>query len=560
MRFRTIAVTFIPVCVLFGSFASGTPAQEAVQNTTEAPGDEISCTSNSGNPVFLDTKWFHLTQPGQEEVARVGATKPVFSAAFGAEKYPYDQIDIFLAKQNPREGGTYGTESTLAIYARAKKGHTESWFTLSRDKQDMADFDFMQQTPVDQASSDTGGSRSEGASLALKDQSIPIITVSWFQGATGANAYAEIDKHVLLDFRTAPPSVMGIFQCVFHDGGGACTAPDSAAAPTTAVQCNWDATKTDFLCTSTVSGDYLLPLTHRFYLESGADAPYAVKQGDPPNLWTLGKWSTTDRSWAQKTPEIPGLGRVTRLGQYSPTGTNDVVAFFAARGRDSFEQRFFAVVVGNTGSAAAFEILPQPLIDEPGSMGSDDLTTAPDTRGYVVPAAIDAAEEIPAADGPAFQVQELERLPNVTVWQVTTKLNNMHEVVWLAASFNQATGRFVFSAVRMASQFGEKASCGNPRTRAFAASIARKKGSVNAVIDVEPAHEYDADGKRSDFGDQGQAVTPCPLKVKLGWNASVGFVRDASETACPDSTRARSLSISDAGVITAKVEDSSGEN
>jgi len=70
------------------------------------------------------------------------------------------------------------------------------------------------------------------------------------------------------------------------------------------------------------------------------------------------------------------------------------------------------------------------------------------------------------------------------------------------------------------------------------------------VIDAEPAHEYDAEGKRSDYGDQGQAVAPPPVKVKLSWNGSIGFVREAIQAACPDITRARSVSISDAGVIT----------
>jgi hypothetical protein len=555
MRLRTVAFALGAVGLLFATLTSAARAQETTQERTGAPGDQISCMSNSGNPVFLQSKWFHLVPAAPEEAARAGATKPVFSAAFGAGKYPYDHIDVFLEKTNPRDGGMYGTESTLSIYARAKKGRTESWFALSRDKQDMDDMDFMQQTPLDNATStDSTGSRSERASFALKDQRVPIISVSWFQGETGANAYSETDKRVLLDFRNAPPSVMGILQCVFHDGGGACTAPDSTMAPTTAVQCNWEATRADFLCTSTETGDYVLPFTHRFYMGSGEDAPYEVKQGDPPDLPTFGKWTTQDRSWTRKTPEIPGLGRVTWLSQYLPAGTNDVAELFAARGRDSYEPRFFAVVVGAQGPAAAFEILSQPLFDEPDPVRSGEMPTAPDTRGSVVPATINAADKIESGNDPSFRVRALETLPNVTLWQVTTKLDNMHEVVWLGASFNRSTGRFVFSAVRIASQFGSYASCGGSRLEPIAASIARKKGSATALIDAEPEHQYDIEGQRSDYGDQGQAVTPCPLKVKLSWNASIGFVRDASETACPDRTRARHLSISDMGVITAAPE------
>jgi hypothetical protein len=48
---------------------------------------------------------------------------------------------------------------------------------------------------------------------------------------------------------------------------------------------------------------------------------------------------------------------------------------------------------------------------------------------------------------------------------------------------------------------------------------------------------------------------PCPVKVRMSWNPSVGFVREETDAACAATTRARSLVISDAGVITAKPED-----
>ena len=100
--------------------------------------------------------------------------------------------------------------------------------------------------------------------------------------------------------------------------------------------------------------------------------------------------------------------------------------------------------------------------------------------------------------------------------------------------------------------------CGSSRTEPFAASIEGKKGSANAVIDGEPAHEYDAEGKRSDYGEQGQAVAPCPVNVKLSWNGSIAFVREAIQAACPDITRARSLSISDCGCNYGSARDRCG--
>ncbi len=53
------------------------------------------------------------------------------------------------------------------------------------------------------------------------------------------------------------------------------------------------------------------------------------------------------------------------------------------------------------------------------------------------------------------------------------------------------------------------------------------------MLDVEPAHQYDQEGKRDDSGDQGQAVTPCPVKVRMFWNSSVGFVREETDAVMP---------------------------
>jgi hypothetical protein len=143
----------------------------------------------------------------------------------------------------------------------------------------------------------------------------------------------------------------------------------------------------------------------------------------------------------------------------------------------------------------------------------------------------------------------------VSVWQVTAKQGNMHEVVWLAAGRNPTTSRFVFSAIRIASEVGDYAGCGSGRSKPFAAAIERKTGSIDALLDVEPSHQYDIEGKLADSDDQGQPNMLCPIKIKLSWNNTVGFVRDESDADCPDTTRARNLSISDTGEITAKPDE-----
>ena len=545
-------------------FFAWTPRAMAQDVPNADRADEISCSSNFGNPVQLDKKYLHLVPATVEEIATVQKSNPELSAGpFSGGKFAYDHVEIYLVQT--KQGGDDSTESSVSLFARASRNQKESWFKVAQDKEaGMANYDFFDLT-IGDAGDDSGESTDEnsatGASFAVKNLNAPIFKVSWWKHETGASTFAQVRKMVLLDFRTSTPRIMAALQCVSAEGGGACGVYDNGAVPTTTLACNWDAAKADFLCTSTATGDYTVPLTHRFYLASGADVPYTAKEGDPPTLETLGNWSTYDRSWAAKKPDIPGLGPVSYLTQYSRDDVRGTAVLFASRGRDSSEARFFAVIVDPQGPTLALEIRPQPLVDEnPPVRGADQVVSAPDLQASVVPAAIHPAEKFADDVQPSFQVKTLGTLPNVSVWQVTAKQGNMHEVVWLAAGRNPTTSRFVFSAVRIASENGEYAGCGSGRSKPFAAVIERREGSLDALLDVEPSHRYDLEGKLADSDDQGQPNMLCPIKIKLSWNNSIGFVRDESAADCPDTRRARNLSISDAGEITAKPDEGNVPN
>ena len=530
------------------------PAVSAQEDTT--PFGALSCSSNFGNPPELDKKLFSLAAATPAEIISLQKSKPALSVGPSAGgKFPYDRVDVYLAEKDL--GADDPEESAVALYVRAVRNQKESWFTVAHERTDVPESDFFMRTRGDTGPED-GIDRENDAgpavSLALKNNDVPIFEFSWWRREVGASTTAAVQKILLLDFRTLHPSVMAVLQCVAADGGGVCGVYDNGNAPTTVLSCDWDVTKSDFLCTSSETGDFTPPVAHQFYLASGADAPYTVKEGEPPTLNAVAAWGTYN-ALTNKTPDVPGLGVVTTLGRYAPTGARETAVLLASRGSNSIEPRYFAVVVDSQGPSAAFEIIPQALVDEPQTVVTTDVPSSPDTRGYVIPAAINAADKFTDDAAPTFQVQSLESLSNVSLWQVTAKQGTFHEVVWLSAGFNPGTGRYVFSAVRIASEFGTYAGCGSTRSEPFAASIERKRGTLDAILDVEPAHQYDVEGKRVDSGDQGQQTTPCPVKVRIFWNASVGFVREQSDLDCPATTSARNLTISDAGVITTKPDD-----
>ena len=560
---RAIGLVFSIAMV--SAWAPATPAQD---DNAATPADEISCQSNFGNPVELDKKYWSFVPATAQEIASVQKSKPELSAGpFSGGKYAYDRVDIYLT-QEKGAGADSGT-ARLSLYARALQNQKESWFKIAQDKEaGVADYDFFDLS-IGAEGGDTGGDAGESpdensgarVSFAVKSLNAPIFRVSWSKHNQGASVFAEVRKILLLDFRSSTPAIVAALQCVSAQGGGACGDWDNGAVPTTTLACNWDAVKADFLCTSTATGDYTVPLTRRFYLASGAEVAYTVKEGDPPDLESLGSWSLLDRRLITKGADIPGLGQVSYVAQYSREDIRGTAVLFASRGRVSSEARFFAVIVDPQGPRLALEIVPQPLVDEARQVGgAEEVYSAPDLQASVVPAAIHSAEKFADDAQPAFQVKALETLPNVSVWQVTAKQGSSHEVVWLAAGRNPATGKFVFSGVRMATEVGAYAGCGDGSTKASAATIERKAGSLDAVLDVEPAHKYDLDGKIADTADQGESAVLCPMQIKLSWNNSVGFIREESDPPCADTTKARRVSISDTGEITAKPEDASGSN
>jgi len=440
--------------------ASAVSAQE---DTT--PFGALSCSSNFGNPVLLDKKSFHLVEAPPSEIASLEKSKPALSAGpFAGGKFPYEKVEIYLVEKNYREDDPW--EAVVALYARAVRNQKESWFTLAHDREDIPNLDFFIRTKGDtgpESGIDKDDDSGPAVSLALKN-GVPILEVSWWRHETGASVFSETQNILILDFRTPRPSVFSALQCVAAEGGGVCGDWDNGTAPTTTLSCDWDATKSDYLCTSSETGDYTPPVAHQFYLASGADAPYTVKEGDPPTLNAVAAWGTYN-ALTNKTPDVPGLGVVTTLGRYAPTGARETAVLLASRGSNLIEPRYFAVVVDSQGPSAAFEIIPQALIDEPQTVLTTDVPSSPDTRGYVIPAAINAADKFTDDAAPTFQVQSLESLSNVSLWQVTAKQGTFHEVVWLSAGFNSGTGRYVFSAVRMASEFDTYASCGRTRSR-----------------------------------------------------------------------------------------------
>jgi hypothetical protein len=285
-----------------------TAASPVIAQEQVIPFGTISCSSNFGNPVLLDQKLFRLAAAPAAEVASLQKNRPALSAGpFAAGKFPYDRVEIYVVGKDQGENDT--EESAVSRYVRAVRNQKESWFSIAHEPGDPPQSDFFTRTkgetsPEDEI--DRDNDPGPAVSLALKN-GVPIFEVSWWRREVGASTVAAEQKIILLDFRTLRPSMLSVLQCISADGGGVCGVYDNSNASTTTLSCDWDVAKSDFLCTSSETGDFTPPVTHRFYLGSGADAPYTVKEGDPPTLNAVAVWSTYN-GFANSTsaPDVPG--------------------------------------------------------------------------------------------------------------------------------------------------------------------------------------------------------------------------------------------------------------
>ena len=303
---RTATLLTLSIAAAF-PWALPAAAQEV---PSVAPADEISCSSNFGNPVDLYKRNLHLVAAPADEIANVQKSKPELSAGpFSGGKFAYDRVEIYLVQT--KQGGDDSREGSVSLYARASRNQKESWFKVAQGKEGGTNnYDFFDLT-IGDAGDDSGEHSDEnsaaGASLAVKKLNAPIFKVSWWKHESGVSTFAQVRKMLLLDFRTSTPKIMAALQCVSAEGGGACGDYDNGSAPTTTLACNWDSTKADFLCTSTATGDYTVPLTHRLYLASEEDALMPRKKAIRRRLkrWVLGA-RTTARG-LQRSPICQGL-------------------------------------------------------------------------------------------------------------------------------------------------------------------------------------------------------------------------------------------------------------
>lgn len=193
-----------------------------------------------------------------------------------------------------------------------------------------------------------GGERCQFADLAAAGDGTPLLVLGFNRDLGGANASNRELARLVLDFRTAIPRVALAADCAYNEGGGACTAFDSAEMPRSQLSCPWSSSAQDFLCSEESDR-----LGHRdFELFSGR-----ASRGRDGEVATLEDAATRLASGAPGPIVVTGLSPV-RLVHEAALGRGRVLVFSAAN-------QFYVAERTRTGVGTMTQVVPRTPVDDP---------------------------------------------------------------------------------------------------------------------------------------------------------------------------------------------------
>ena len=387
---------------------------------------------------------------------------------------------------------------------------------------------------------------------------LPLFALNFEYHNTGANAEGTIGNELMLDVRGDAPKILKAAQCIDWDGGGACTAPDTANAVYDNLQCKWEQRASDFHCTmvSAFGGDYAARVAEKdFYLISNQPARASWQKDDTPaGLAALAVRLNKDPKATAKSVMVPKLGPVNLLARYRDLLHDSEVFLFASPAASpALGTHFSFVIVPNHGQVTVQDISKWVITGEetdevappegytPFASSSQALANA----GFSEHVLDDEYHIRSLEDRPGFHAVQVvlnSGVAAISGLQRGAAAGAMHVLYWIG--MEAADGKVLVSGVRLASESSTYGSCGLDLHDGTAISVRQKPGIAEAGITVRP---QDANVNLPDGEDK---QSQCVWNGVLHWKAGSGFrVRKISRDCkrnIPD------VSITDDGAVAAK--------
>jgi hypothetical protein len=362
--------------------------------------------------------------------------------------------------------------------------------------------------------------------LATPDSGLPIFTLVDQYSDHGANAGGTIGNNLLIDLRSGEPILRAAAQCIHWEGGGACTAPDTAAVHYQHTYCTWQTEESDFLCTATGpwGGSYNPVSAKREFFLLREKAPAELTWA-PAALPSLESFVSEFRSKTTGRALVRGVGYVDLIWKSDSLLPGKQLLLLASPGAgDEDNARFTSATVSRDGEVSLVAV-PKWSI---GGEESDD-GVAPEgftpSDGNIIVTATEFAQSSGAHLLKAVDVR-------------TTGGTSIHVMYLIGMQVKD--GNLVTNAVRLASEGTVYQSCGFEAADATALNFHWMAEENAATIRVQPHEASTVEG----------GTESCPWEGNLRWVDGVGFrvrkIRDLCGLAPTD------VAIDDWGEITTK--------
>jgi hypothetical protein len=454
----------------------------------------------------------------------------------------FTMIQFYFAATMPEELQGRASEAELLIYAKTLSpdprnlhgAPEERWWQLTSPAHHPEDLDGTTALVFEAAkvagcfnSNDESTCSFAQVALATPDPSIAIFDLSFSVDEGGANANNSTDSHILLDFRSEPPTVLASLECNNNEGGGACTAFDSGTATRSGLRCTWHSETSDFWCDEVqpLAGPYSRPAHDYFYLIRGDQAPPPSHSCMVDNLAQA----------AQRLDSVDGSCPISYVSHYGEVGFAMKTPKLLVLGSPGDKRTLFHFVPRRSKS-------PQNIV----SLEPADVSLAEDSESRQ--RVLHNISGVTPEGTIRYKARQVYSGHHLQVYSVVAKEGNSHEVYWLG--IEDSHGETYYDVLRIATEASYYSGCGRSLVPPAIVSTSKIEAPFYVRVQIQPEILVSDAEETVEFrgSDSDKPTRECVHSATVEWSGGHKF-RLRAVSPCEKSGSARYVHISDEGDI-----------
>lgn len=442
-----------------------------------------------------------------------------------AGRFGFDRIDAYLERlPEPEPVDSRFTPQArvrLTLVTRSVDGRAR-WWRLRPDELEIRG------TPARQprGASDGLANLPERIVAATPDPTLPVVDVQFSSTVVAADVETGWRTHLLLDFRTSEPSIIGTFSEGVGDcrGGHVCADIDCDYGALADTGCRWDLAKGAFVCATTIHR------TDTPWGERRASREYYLS--DSQHGWPPGPTSG---------PVIQSVGAFSVVAELT-VGGRPVFLLGAPSMREVFSARFFLAATRTPSLGDLLEVksrLDVRTVQQPQAHGVWEHIEGEGDSGE------DYARYTPDGEPPRFASRVIAKDGRLTVFRVVV-FEGSAKGVYLVGIEDVGTD-VVADAMLVATDAQSYWGCESWLVPASAVAMTVSAARFAATLDIEPSsRSVGADDEPFEVSER---TSTCTTRSVVGWATGEGFVYRDREIRCNPGHEPRQVVIDDDGTL-----------